>query len=85
MKSVKGNPFTCADGKTTYTSEAGDTYEYRSKSKTVPRINGHAVDLNPPRTYDSPYLTMQHGSDVATIRHPKHKDLVLNFDHRRRP
>ena len=83
IRSVKGNPLTHTQGKTTYTSEAGDTYQYWSNSKTLPRINGRAIDLNPARTYDSPYLVMEHGSDLAIVRHPKHKDLALDFGYDR--
>jgi hypothetical protein len=76
---VKGNRFDYDNGKLTYVSEAGDTYEYWAKGVKLPRINGAAVNLNPPKTFDSPFLSMEHGSFKAVIRYPGYKDVTLEF------
>jgi len=55
----------------------GDAYKYWSNSKTLPSINGKTLGLNPPMTYDVPYLKMTHGTDGATISYPGHPDLVI--------
>lgn len=76
---VKANRFEYSNGRLSYVSVAKDTYEYWAKGAQPPRINGTAVNLNPPKTYDSPYLSMMHGSSQALITYPGHKELVLNF------
>ena len=63
-----------------YTSEAGDTFTFYANSKTTPRVNGTTVNLNPTKTYDSPYLSMVHGTNLATVSYPGYEDLLLNFD-----
>ena len=78
-KAAKALPHSYDDGKLSYTSLAGDKYEYWSNSTNLPKINGTEVNLNPANTYDYPYLKMRHGSDVATISYPGYNDLVLNF------
>lgn len=82
QKSVKENPFTYADGKLTYTSEAGETFEYPANSRELPKINGQPVNLNPAKTYDSPFLSMEHGSSMAVIRHPGYEKLIVDFERR---
>jgi len=77
--SVKENPFTYADGKLTYTSEAGDIYEAWAKFTSLPTINGETINLNPEKTYDSPFLSMEHGSNKAVISYPGFEDVVLDF------
>lgn len=79
QKSVKENPIAYQDGKLTYTSEAGETFGYQANSKELPKINGKTVNLNPTKTYDSPFLSMEHGSEKAVISYPGHKDVVLGF------
>ena len=37
------------------------------------------LNLNPSKSYDSPYLSMMHGEDKAVISYPGHEDLVLDF------
>ncbi len=76
---VKANRYEYTEGKLTYASVAKDTYEYWAKGAQPPRINGTAVNLNPPKTYDSPYLSMMHGSSKAVITYPGHKEVVLDF------
>ena len=60
-------------------SAAKDTYEYWSIGKTLPRINGIVVNLNPPENFNSPFLSVEHGSSKAVIRYPGHEDLVIDF------
>lgn len=77
--SVKDNPFTYEDSKLTYTSEAGDIYEAWAKFTSLPTINGKTINLNPVKTYDSPFLSMEHGSNKAVIRCRGLEDVVLKF------
>jgi hypothetical protein len=79
QESVMANAFTFVSNTLNYTSEAGDTFTVYANSKTTPRINGTTVNLNPAKTYDSPYLSMVHGEVKATVSHPGHPDLVLDF------
>lgn len=46
---------------------------------SFPKINGKTVNLNPAKTYNSPFLSMEHGSDKAMIKHPGYEDVVLEF------
>ena len=66
-ESVKSRLFVYKYEKLSYTSEAGDKYEFWSKLTQLPNINGKTLDLNPEKTYDTPYLSMLHGSDEAII------------------
>jgi hypothetical protein len=77
--SVQGNDFSYAGTTLDYTSEAGDAFTVYGNTKTTPRVNGVTVDLNPAKTYDSPYLSMVHGEDTATFSYGAHSDLVLDF------
>ncbi len=65
-----------------YKSLAGDTLKFWTKEKKVPELNGKPFDLNPKYTYESPYLTMIHGEDTATIKYPGYEDVVLNFSYK---
>ncbi len=76
---VKARKFEYADGKLTYVSEAGETFEYPANKKELPKINGTTVNLNPAKTYDSPYLFMEHGSNKAIIHYEGYKDKALEF------
>jgi len=78
--SVIDNPLTFSSNVLNYTSEAGDTFTFYANSKTTPRVNGTTVNLNPAKTYNSPYLSMVHGTDVATVSYPGYEDLSLSFD-----
>jgi hypothetical protein len=78
--SVIANTLTFASNTLNYTSEAGDTFTFYANSKTTPRVNGTTVNLNPTKTYDSPYLSMVHGTDLATFPIPGYDNLLLNFD-----
>jgi hypothetical protein len=77
--SVMSNPLSYASGTLNYTSEAGDTFTVYANSRTTPQVNGTTVELNPAKTYDSPYLSMLHGQDTATISYDGYPDLVLDF------
>ncbi len=77
--SVKARKFEYENGKLTYESEAKDHYEYWAKGAQPPKINGTTVNLNPAKTYDSPYLSMEHGQSKAVIHYPGYKDEVLEF------
>lgn len=46
---------------------------------TLPLLAFAAVNLNPAKTYDSPYLSMEHGSNKAVIHYNGYKDEVLDF------
>jgi methionine-rich copper-binding protein CopC len=78
--SVIANALTFVSNTLNYTSEAGDTFTFYANSKTTPRVNGTTVNLNPTKTYDSPYLSMTHGTDLATVSYPGYDNLLLNFD-----
>ncbi len=77
--SVKDNKLDYQEGKLTYASEANETFEVWSKGTQFPKINGAAVNLNPEKTYDSPFLSMQHGSNKAVIQYSGYDDVVLQF------
>lgn len=77
--SVKARKFEYANGKLTYESEAKDRYEYWAKGAQLPKINGTPVNLNPEKTYESPFLCMEHGSNRAVIKYPGYDDVVLEF------
>jgi hypothetical protein len=76
---VKGDRLEYQEGKLTYSSLAKETYEVWAKGAQLPRINGTEVNLNPPKTFDSPFLSMVHGSSKAVITYPGHKEVALDF------
>jgi hypothetical protein len=78
--SVKENQFVYEQEKLTYVSEANDKYEYWAKIAQPTRINGVAINLNPPKTYDTPYLSMEHSNFRAVISYPGYEDLILDFE-----
>jgi methionine-rich copper-binding protein CopC len=78
--SVIANALSFSNNILNYTSEAGDTFTFYANSKTTPQVNGSTVNLNPAKTYDSPYLSMTHGTDLATVSYPGYENLLLNFD-----
>ena len=78
--SVIANALTFVSNTLNYTSEAGDVFTLYANSKTTPQVNGTTVNLNPTKTYDSPYLSMPHGTDLATVSYPGYENLPLNFD-----
>ncbi len=78
--SVIANALSFSNNTLNYTSEAGDTFTCYANSKTTPQVNGSTVILNPAKTYDSPYLSMTHGTDLATVSYPGYQNLLLNFD-----
>lgn len=76
---IKGNKLEYENGKLTYLSAAKDKYEYWTRGTQSPKINGATVNLNPRKTYDSPFLSMEHGQSKAVIHCPGYKDEVLDF------
>ncbi len=78
--SVIANSLTFSSNTLNYTSEAGDAFTFYANSKTTPQVNGVTVGLNTIKTYSSPYLSMTHGTDLATISYPGYENLLLNFD-----
>ena len=76
---MKRNKLAYKDNKLSYKSEAGQTFEYWGKSKTVPRIDGKEIDYNPAKAYSSPYLSMVHNEEKAVISYPGYDDVVLDF------
>jgi hypothetical protein len=79
QEAVMDNAFSYTGGKLSYTSEAGNAFEVWSHSTTQPRVDGQDVELNPPLTYDSPYLQGTHGEDTVTLEFPGMKSLTLDF------
>lgn len=79
QSSVQANALSYVSGIMNYTSEAGDTFTFYANSKTTPKVNGSTVNLNPTKTYDSPYLSMVHGEEVATVSYTGYADLELDF------
>ena len=79
QKSVEQNTFDYDSGTLTYTSSAGETFEYPANINLPPKINGKPVNLNPEKTYDSPLLSMVHGTKKAVISYPGYEDVVLDF------
>ncbi len=72
--------FDFADGKLTYAADSKDAYEYWTKGTQPPCINGTFVNLNPPKTFDSPFTSMVYGGSKAVITYPGHKNVVLDFN-----
>lgn len=76
---VQATKVSYTDDKLTWVSLAGDHYDFWTKDTHIPQVNGTPLDLNPRKTYDMPFVSMEHGSDVATISYPGWKPLVLDF------
>ena len=79
QSAVKARKFAYKNGKLTYESVAGESFEYWAKGAQLPKINGITVNLNPAKTYDSPYLSLKHGENKAVIHCAGYEDLVLDF------
>ena len=79
LEDVNDNPFTRNRDTVHYTSNAGDTFTIYPRTTTTPLVNGETVDLNPAKIYDSPYLSMVHGDDTATVSYPGYPDLLIPF------
>lgn len=80
-ESVETNPLTVNDDEVRYTSERGTDFQFFVDSTATPRIDGQAKNVNPNRTYDSPYLEGHVGQDTVTVRFPGRPDLELNFSY----
>lgn len=57
--------------------QAGEAFTFYANAKTTPRVNGTTVSLNPAKTYDSPYLSLVHGEEIATVSDPGRPDLIV--------
>lgn len=79
QNSVIANALTYSAGIMNYTSEAGETFTFHANSKTTPKVNGATVNLNPAKTYESPYLSMVHGEEIATVSYAGYPNLILDF------
>jgi hypothetical protein len=81
QQSVMDNAWEYANGRLSYTSEAGNTFEVWSQSTNTPKLDGAPLELNPTLTYDSAYLHGVHGEDAITLRFPGMQDEVLDFSY----
>jgi hypothetical protein len=63
-----------------YTGLSGATFVFWRDSFNLPLVN-ETSGLNPNRTYDSPYIKMDHGASAVTISYPGSQELTLNFDY----
>lgn len=79
QKDVLDNRYKSKRKTVRYTSNAGDTFTVYPNSKKTPLVNGEAVELNPAKVYDSPYLSMTHGEDTVTVSYPGYPDLLIPF------
>ena len=79
-KVISSLPFEYKDKVMNFTTRHGEEVEYFSQSKKIPTVNGKVFEINPPTTYNSPYLKMKHGEEDAVISYPGYKDLVLKFN-----
>ncbi|NQY11861.1 MAG: T9SS type A sorting domain-containing protein [Flavobacteriales bacterium] len=75
---VMDNYYSMDNGVIDYTSNAGDTLTFYLP-QNAPKVNGVAVDLNPTMLYDSPYLSMVHGEDTATVSYSGYPDYKIPF------
>lgn len=84
QSSVVSNAVTFDGITLSYTTEAGDTLSMTKQNiaaPELPRVNGLPVNVNPAKTYDSPYISATYGSSLVTIRHPDYADVTLDFDY----
>ena len=76
-QSLSGNAFSYASGVLAYRTEHGDWLEVVGEQ---PMVNG-TPDLQPAKTYDSPYLNGWHGEDLVTVTYPGYAPIELDFDY----
>jgi hypothetical protein len=82
QSSVEGRPYAFASGTVKYTSIDGTSFTfpaYGEGGAGLPQMNGEPVDLDPPLTYDSPYMRGVHGDDHVSLSYPGYADVVLDF------
>ena len=79
-KAISSLPFEYKDKVMNFTTRHGEKVEYFSQSNKIPMVNGKVFEINPPTTYNSPYLKMKHGEEEAVISYPGYKELVLKFN-----
>ena len=79
-EAISSLPFEYKDKVMNFTTRHGEKVEYFSQSNKIPMVNGKVFEINPPTTYNSPYLKMKHGEEDAVISFPGYKELVLRFN-----
>ncbi len=80
--SAEGRPYAFASGTLSYTSIGGTSFTfpaYGEGAAGLPQMNGAPVNLDPPLTYDSPYMRGAHGENQVTLSYPGYPDVVLDF------
>ncbi len=45
----------------------------------MPRVNGTELNLNPAKSFGSPFLTMEHGSSKVGISYLGYNELIFDF------
>lgn len=75
---VKANKPEMKGALLSYTTIYGDTLTFDTNQKKVPTINGTAVDYEPSKVLDSPFLDADYDTGVVTIRKGGRKK-VLDF------
>jgi hypothetical protein len=48
-------------------------------SKTIPKLDGVPIELNPPKLYASPYIDADWDAPTVTLKFPGMQDQVLQF------
>jgi hypothetical protein len=76
---VLARPFDYSAERLAYTSLAGNAFEIWRMGASPPQIDGRPVPLDPPNTYDSPYIRAAHGQDVVTLTFPGQPAQVIDF------
>jgi hypothetical protein len=61
-----------------YTCISGERYEIYS-DRTVPKLNGRTLELNPPKLYQSPYIDADWDASVVRLKFPGMPDVPLTF------
>jgi len=76
---VKFNPLTHEAGVLRYRSSHYDTeLTFYTASTRLPEINGRAIDLRPPKAYDSPFIRGDWDSGVVVLKKGA-REVVLDF------
>ena len=82
MQATEINEFNWANGVLRYTSLMNETFTISSDRF---EIEGAPIDLNPAKTYDSPYITGTYGSDLVDLNFPLHAKVTLDFRYESMP
>jgi hypothetical protein len=78
---ILDNPLTVDGGAVTYNPGAAGGELTMFNSRTLPRVNGQAVDLTPAKVYDSPYLNAHYAAKTVILTDLNGQDHVLDFDY----